>query len=446
MPHLGLVSLSGLRVRSVELAALGARLPGLAPRLDAVAALPPLGLLTLAGATPESWSVTLHEAAAVDDELVERIAAERPRLVAISALTASILEAYSLAGRLEERGIATVLGGLHVTTEPAEAARHARAVVIGEAEGVWRAVLADAHAGELRPVYRATGTFDLARSPRPRFALAAGRARPRFTLQTSRGCPLACEFCGASRLLGPFRRKPVELVRRELAAIRELDPRPRIELADDNGFAAGGAHAELLDVLAGSGARWFTEADWRIGENAPLLERLAAAGCVQVLVGIESPVHEHAGMGPKAAPWTRVRESIEAIQVAGVAVIGCHVVGSDGETEASLERLEQRLSTDPCADVQLTLETPFPGTALRRRLTAAGRLLDERDWSSYTLFDLCHRPTHLSPERLEERFRELLLRAHSAEEERRRTRIRREVQRRSLARRSAIAHDRGEGT
>lgn len=81
-PHLTLVALSGVRVREAELAELGMSLPGLGPRGAAIAALPPLGVLTLASLTPDDWGVSLHEAAVVEDGLVHRIVRERPTLVA----------------------------------------------------------------------------------------------------------------------------------------------------------------------------------------------------------------------------------------------------------------------------------------------------------------------------------------------------------------------------
>ena len=56
MPHVSMVAMSGFRVREREMIALGMQLPGLAARAGAVAALPALGLLTLAGMTPENWS------------------------------------------------------------------------------------------------------------------------------------------------------------------------------------------------------------------------------------------------------------------------------------------------------------------------------------------------------------------------------------------------------
>jgi radical SAM superfamily enzyme YgiQ (UPF0313 family) len=427
MPHVAFVSMSGFRVREAALAELGMSLPGLAGRARAIAALPPLGLLTLAALTPDSWSMSLHEAVSVDAGLVERIASERPTVVAISALTASILEAYALSSALRERGIRVVLGGLHVTACPVEAARHADAIVVGDGEPVWTAVLEDARAGALQQRYRARQPFDLADAPLPRFDLLGPSERPRYTLQSSRGCPFACDFCAASRLLGPYRVKPADRIAAELDAIRAIDARPFIELADDNTFARGGPHDDVLDAFAASGARWFTEADWRLGENEAVLRRLAAAGCVQVLVGLESLVHEHRGMGAKKSGLPRMIDAVRAIQAAGVAVIGCFIVGSDGETPESVERLRAFLDEDPCADAQITLQTPFPGTALRRRLEAEGRLLADRDWSHHTLFDVTYRPDRMTPAELAQSFRQLLVDAFGKAPTHRRAQIRRDT-------------------
>jgi radical SAM superfamily enzyme YgiQ (UPF0313 family) len=325
--------------------------------------------------------------------------------------------------------VRVVIGGLHASACPEEAMAHAGAVVAGEGEPVWPDVLRDAEAGALKPLYRAPRPFDLSRAPLPRFDLLGRGCRPRLTLQTQRGCPLACEFCGASRLLGPFREKPVSILRAELEALAAIMPRPRIELADDNTFAGPRPVLPLLEAFASAGARWFTEADWRIGERPELLRALADSGCIEVLVGFESPLYEHRGMGAKAAAWSRILEAVEAIQEAGVAVAGCFIAGVDGETEESLERLGERLLESPLAEVQLTLETPFPGTALRRRLERQGRLIPERGWSHHTLFDVAHRPQPLSPEALEAAFRRLLRQVFSSAAEARREAIRSRIRR-----------------
>lgn len=429
--RVAMVCLSGFRVREPELLELGMTLPGLHDRARALGALPGLGLLTLAGATPPEWHVTYHEPKRVDDALLQTLVDEQPTFVALSALTASIEEAYALSRRLRDEGIAVVLGGLHVTALPDEASRHADAIVIGDGESVWPDVLRDARAGRLAPRYQAKAAFDLRDAPTPRYDLLAGVERPRFTMQTARGCPFACDFCGASRLLGGYRTKATDILERELDAIRALDPRPLIEFADDNTFAAGSRDAAFFDLLANSGVRYFTESDWRIGERPELLERLAASGCAQVLVGIESFVHEHSGMGAKRAPRSRVFDAIERIQQHGVAVNGCFIVGSDGEDARSLDRLAECIESSPLAEVQLTLLTPFPGTALYRRMRREGRLLSDRGWSHYTLFDVTTRPDELSVTELETRFKELMARVFGRDANARRKQIRREVWRRA---------------
>jgi radical SAM superfamily enzyme YgiQ (UPF0313 family) len=426
MPHVTLVALNGTRVREERLRELGMTLPGLHGRGRAIAELPALGLLTLAGLNPPHWTCSYREASQADDALAEQIHSDRPDLVAVSALTASVLEAYRLSQRLRKAGMRTLLGGLHATTCPDESSRHLDAVVIGEGEPVWPSVLADVDAGRLQRSYRATGPYPLEQSPIPRFDLLGDRRRPRYTLQTQRGCPLACEFCGASRLLGSFREKPVDNLVRELQAIQDRTPRPLIEFADDNTFAGSRDLSGFLHALANCNARWFTEAAWRLGERPELCRSIASAGCVQVLVGLESLVHTPTGMGDKHADWPRMLDALSSIQDAGVAVIGCFIVGCDGETRASIDRLVEFALACDLADIQISLQTPFPGTPLRRRLERQGRLLD-RDWSHYTLFDVTYQPDRLTVAELEAGFRELLRTVFGTAPTRRRAAIRRRV-------------------
>jgi radical SAM superfamily enzyme YgiQ (UPF0313 family) len=64
-----------------------------------------------------------------------------------SSLTARIPEAYRLADRLRAEGVRVVLGGLHASALPHEAAAHADAVVAGPGEAEWPEVLRDAAVG-----------------------------------------------------------------------------------------------------------------------------------------------------------------------------------------------------------------------------------------------------------------------------------------------------------
>lgn len=432
MPHVAFVPLVGFRVREAELLELGMSLPGLHDRARAVGQLPALGLLTLAGMLPDAWTCCYLPSNSAGPEELDRILADRPDLVAISALTASILDAYRLSERLRKAGGRTVIGGLHATALPDEAAQHCDAVVVGPGEHVWRDVLRDATHGQLQPIYDARANPRPYDWPLPRFDLLSDGVA-RYTLQTQRGCPLACDFCAASRLLGPFAEKPVAHIATELRDIGRLSPRPVIELADDNTFAGGRDPAALFDVLEASGARYFTEADWRIGERPGVLRGLARSGCLQVLMGIESLVFRYPGMGQKQAELDRILAAVERVQAAGVAVNGCFIIGADGETRDSIERLIEFLLDSPFADIQLTLQTPFPGTQLRRRLRTQGRLLSDRDWSHYTLFDVAYQPDRMSAMELEQAFREALQAVFSPAASQRRQRIRRDVWRQGHA-------------
>jgi radical SAM superfamily enzyme YgiQ (UPF0313 family) len=427
MPHVALVSFSGARVREREMLELGMTLPGLHDRLVAVTSLPPLGLLTIAAMVAPDWTVSLHETEARGADLLDNVLSAHPSIVAISALTASSIEAYAFSRKIQDRAIPTIFGGLHATTCAEEASRHFTSVIVGDGEALWPEVIADASHGHLKSIYRANHPFDLGRAPVPRYDLLGTIRRPRFTLQTQRGCPFACEFCGASRLLGPFRIKPIELVERELEAIAAIDARPVIELADDNTFAAPHRALALSDLFRRYRVRWFTEVDWRIGEQFETLAALGESGCAQLLVGVESLVFRYPGMGKKAAELDRVMQAVEAIQNAGVAVMGCFIVGGDAETRDSIDRLARFIESSPFADIQLTVQTPFPGTALYRRLDSVGRVIAERDWSYYTLFDVTFRPDQMTVAELEDGFRQLVRRVFRPEETIRRKLIRRGI-------------------
>jgi radical SAM superfamily enzyme YgiQ (UPF0313 family) len=427
MPHVTFVPMTGFRVREQQMRELGMSLPGLRSRASAIAELPALGVLTLAGMTPEPWTCSYRGTSEVSEQSIEAILGDQPDVVAISALTASIEDAYRLSSRLRTHGIPTVIGGLHASVCPEEAELFCDSVIVGRGESVWAQVLQDVLAGPLQRRYLVPlNTMPL--WPMPRFDLLPHRPA-RFTLQTQAGCPLACGFCGASRLLSRFAEKPIERIREELAVIQQLMPRPLIELADDNTFAGSRDVDALFDALRDVRARWFTEADWRIGERPEILQRLASSGCQQVLMGIESLVFRYPGMGEKQAELNRIMDAVDAIQSAGVAVNGCFIIGADGETAQSLESLTEFLLNCSLAEIQVTLQTPFPGTSLYRQLQTEGRLLPERGWSAYSLFDVTYQPDCMTVENLEAGFRNVLGRVFSISASQRRSQIRREIRR-----------------
>jgi radical SAM superfamily enzyme YgiQ (UPF0313 family) len=412
---IGFIAMSGVRVHSEELLKLGLNLPGFVERSKVIASLPSLGLLTLAGMTPPDVEVEYIEVADLDPAAPLRGGFDA---VAISSFTAMIKDAYALADKYRAAGVTVILGGLHVTLAPDEAALHADAIVVGEAELVWPEVMRDLCAGQVRPRYQACGTFDLSLAPMPRFDLLDPRRYNRLTVQTQRGCPFNCEFCAASIRLRPgYRAKPVSKILAEIEAIRGIWPEPFLEFADDNTFADKRHGRALVEALRPLGLKWFTESDVSVARDAELLRGMKASGCAQILVGFESPEAPALDGLERASNWKRkrldeYRRAVDAIQGAGITLNGCFVLGLDGTDAGSFEAVYEFVKETGLYEVQITVMTPFPGTPLYRRLLAEGRIIEPGAWERCTLFDVNFVPERMTVEELERGFRDLMVRIY----------------------------------
>ena len=309
---------------------------------------------------------------------------------------------------------------------PEEAAAHADAVVVGEGERLWPRLLDDWRRSRLARVYRNASArdVDLAEAPLPRYDLLSFDRYNRIPLQASRGCPLDCEFCAASKIFGAYKRKPIPVVARELREIRRRWPHPFVELADDNTFVDKRWSRALVEAIAAAGVHWFTESDVSIADDPDLLDLLAQSGCRQVLIGFESP-RAASLAGIEAHDWKarrrdRYRRVIDEVQRRGVSVNGCFILGLDGDTPDVFVEVERFVKDSGLTEVQVTVLTPFPGTALYRRLRAEGRLLREQYWERCTLFDVNFVPKRMTVDELEQGLEYLMGELYTAKEQARR--------------------------
>ena len=170
----------------------------------------PLPPATLAGLTPPDWEIRFH------DDRMEAIPFDEPTdLVAISVETYTARRAYQIASEYRRRGVPVVMGGFHATLVPEEVSRYCEALVIGEVEGVWATVLADAAAGRLQRVYRGEGRPGLAGLRPDRSIFAGKQYLPIGLVEAGRGCHFKCEFCAVTSYFGATQtRRPVDDVLR----------------------------------------------------------------------------------------------------------------------------------------------------------------------------------------------------------------------------------------
>jgi radical SAM superfamily enzyme YgiQ (UPF0313 family) len=182
--------------------------------------------------------------------------------------------------------VPVVMGGIHASMCTEEALRFVDAVVVGEAEATWPQVVADVEAGRLRRVYRGEGV-NLAGLPRPRRDLF----HPGYmftSVQTSRGCPMDCEFCSVTAFNGRrCRRRPPAEVLSELETI----PQKMLFFVDDNIIGYGReSRDQALAIFRGMVARgldkwWFCQASLNFADDEEVLRWAAAADNLRKLCG-----------------------------------------------------------------------------------------------------------------------------------------------------------------
>ncbi len=365
-------------------------------RLVKYSRFPPLSLLTLAGLTPEDeWEILVRDEHIESSEVNEDI-----DLVGIQTYISCANRSYELADRWRSRGAKVVLGGLHPTSMPEEAAPHADAIVLGPAETVWSDVLDDFNRGKLQKVYRGRSEGSAALAPLPRRDLMNQRGYLiRHTMVTSRGCPHSCDFCYKSSFWGPtyYEQRPMAQIERELETVDD----GLVFFLDDN-LLANRRHARaMFQVLRGSGIVWQAAASLDVTRDPGYLEEAYEAGCRSLFVGFESISAENMrGNNKKVNVRTDYAAACRRFHEAGIMINGSFVFGFDGDGPDVFERTAEFAIENKILTATFHILTPLPGTRSFQRLDEQGRIL-HRDWDYYDTDHAVFRPLEMSPEELE---------------------------------------------
>src|SRR5262249_42932168 len=209
---------------------------------------PPLGLATLAAYLDADDEVT------ITDEHVEKLKIDdMPDLVVIQVYITSAYRSYELADLYRSRGAFVVLGGLHVTSLPEEAAAHADTVFLGPGEQTFPRFLADFRAGQPLARYVSTGgrTLDTV-PPIPPDLIDRRRDLVPNSIVVTRGCPQHCDFCYKDAFFGGGRGFYTQRVDDALAEIARL-PGRHLYFLDDHLLGDRRFAAALFDGMRGMG-------------------------------------------------------------------------------------------------------------------------------------------------------------------------------------------------
>lgn len=361
-----------------------------------------------------------HEIRVFDENLGEVDYSWDADLVGISVRTLFANRAYEIAENYRKRGIKTVLGGIHPSMCPDEAAQHCDCVVIGEAEYVWHQLLADTEKGCLQKRYQAEKPADLSAQPPPSRNLLSRNRYLSDIIQTTKGCPFNCEFCSVHAFDGQkIRHRKIDQVIREITELSVSKSRYKqknaIFFADDNIIASKRYARELFTALKPIKINWMCQASVNIAKEGELLEMMRESGCGAVFIGFESLSHANLkSMNKSINQKFSYQEAIEKIQSHGILVHSSFILGGDHDTPDTFDELIHFINESNLLMPLINIMTPFPGTKLFQRLEAEGRIL-HKDWSKYDTKHVVFRPMNMTPEELAAGYRKVARSVYSFE-------------------------------
>jgi radical SAM superfamily enzyme YgiQ (UPF0313 family) len=368
---------------------------------------PPLALQNLISLTPNNeFDVEL-----ADDQYEEIPFSKKYDLIAISTWTPNSKRAYEIADQFRSKGNKVIIGGVHVSFFPDEAALHSDSVVIGEAEIVWKEVLQDIKKGLLKKRYK-SGLIDLNLLPTLNSKYSDNYLVP--CVQATRGCPNLCEFCSVRVFSGnSLRKRPVNDVIKDIISVTKNKKFKALFIVDDNLFVDRTYAIELFKKMIPLKVHFTIQAPITAVFDKELLDYCYKAGCRIMGIGFDSINDEAIKNIKKFNLIRKFKEGIEILHKKGIYVWASFIFGFDEDKEDCVRKTIDFAINNNIEICVLCMLTPFPGTILFKKKKKEGRITSF-DWSKYNPQQSCViNPENISQRKLVEQVKKEYKRFYS---------------------------------
>ena len=222
-------------------------------------------------------------------------------------------------------------------------------------------------------------------------------------VQATYGCSNICEFCVQPYVCNGYHQRPIKDVIEEIKKIKSED----VEFYDPNLAKDTKYLIELCKELIPLKKKWFAPMTISIANNEALLCLLEKSGCTGVLIGFES-INSHSieAINKGFNQIDKYKDAVQKFHNHNIEVTGSFVLGLDGDTQDTEEKLLQFLIEARIDYPRFTINTPFPGTKYYEYLKNKNRILTN-DLSKYDCRHCVIQPNQLSPENVETIFKNM---------------------------------------
>ncbi len=356
---------------------------------------PPLGLATLAAYLSPDDDIELT------DQHVEQVDLnDNPDLVVIQVYITNAYRAYSFADHYRKQGAYVILGGLHVTSLPEEAEKHADSIFLGPGEYTFPQFLEDFKNGAPKKRYASpVRTLDNV-PPIRRDLIKRHLYLVPNSIVVTRGCPHHCTFCYKDAFFEGGKSFYTQAVDQALLEIDRL-PGRHLYFLDDHLLGNPRFASGLFEGLKGMNRVFQSAATVDSILRGNLVEQAADAGLRSLFVGFETFTGENLRQSNKRQNLHQdYTKAVKRLHDLGIMINGSFVFGLDQDDKDVFSRTVEWGIENAITTSTYHILTPYPGTQLYASMLRENRIVTS-NWDLYDTRHVVYKTKGMSAEELE---------------------------------------------